>query len=36
MARKIIKMGSWYIAYEIGSTALLMSFAANGFRVPGL
>ena len=36
MARKIIKMGGWYIAYEIGSTALLMSFAANGFRIPGL
>lgn len=36
MARKIITFGGWYIAYEIGSTALLMGFAANGFRIPGL
>ena len=35
MARKALQFGAWYIAYEIGSTALLMGFAATGFRVPG-
>ena len=35
MGRKMIKLGGWYLAYEIGSTALLMGFAANGFRIPG-
>ena len=36
MARKVLKYGSWYIAYEIGSSALMLGFAANGFRIPGL
>jgi hypothetical protein len=35
MARKLIKIGGWYIAYEISSTAVLMTLLAWGFNVPG-
>lgn len=34
MARKIMKVGGWYIAYEITSTALLGAIVSAGFRVP--
>ncbi len=35
MAKKIIKVGGWYIAYEISSTAALAAIVAAGFRIPG-
>jgi hypothetical protein len=36
MARKIMKVGGWYIAYEVTSTAALVALAAYGFQIPGL
>lgn len=35
MAKKVIKFGGWYIAYEVGSTALLIGLASYGLRFPG-
>jgi hypothetical protein len=35
MARKLIKIGGWYIAYEISSTAVLGAMIACGVQVPG-
>jgi hypothetical protein len=35
MAKQIIKVGGWYIAYEISSTAALAAIVAAGFRIPG-
>jgi hypothetical protein len=34
MAKKIMKVGGWYIAYEITSTAVLGAVVAAGFRIP--
>jgi hypothetical protein len=34
MARKIMKVGGWYIAYEIASTALLGAIVSAGLRAP--
>lgn len=35
MAKKVLKLGGWYIAYEIASTALVMTVVASGLRFPG-
>lgn len=35
MATKVIKLGGWYLAYEVSSTALLMVAAAYGLNFPG-
>jgi|GEM_PF-5139716 len=35
--RKLLKIGGWYLAYELGSTALFLGVAfASGLRFPGL
>jgi len=36
MAKKIMKVGGWYLAYEVGSTAVLAAIVAMGFRLPGI
>jgi hypothetical protein len=36
MAKKVMQIGGWYIAYELFSTALLAALAAAGFRLPFL
>jgi hypothetical protein len=36
MARKLIKIGGWYLAYEVGSTAVLMALVAYGIDIHGL
>jgi len=36
MARKIIKIGGWYMVYEVTSTAALLALAAAGFKIPVL
>lgn len=35
MAKKIMKVGKWYIAYEVTSTAAVLALAAYSFRFPG-
>lgn len=35
MARKVMKFGGLYLAYEIVSTAVLMTLAAYGLSFPG-
>jgi hypothetical protein len=35
MAKKIMKVGKWYIAYEVTSTAAFLALAAYGIRLPG-
>lgn len=35
MARKIMKVGGWYLAYEVTSTAAIFALAAYGIQVPG-
>jgi len=35
MARKLIKAGGWYLAYEVGSTAVLLALVAYGIDLPG-
>lgn len=35
MARKMIRFGGWYVAYELASTALVMGVLASGVRFPG-
>ncbi len=36
MAKKLIKFGGFYIAYEITSTAALAAAVAYGLNIPGL
>lgn len=36
MAKKIMKVGGWYLAYEIGSTVMFAAIVAMGFRFPGI
>ena len=36
MAKKLMKIGGLYIAYEITSTAALAAAIAYGFHLPGL
>ena len=36
MARKIMKYGSWYIAYEVASSAVILGLASMGYRFAGL
>ena len=36
MAKKLMKIGGLYIAYEITSTAALAAAIAYGFHIPGL
>ena len=36
MARKLIKVGGFYFAYEITSTLALAAAVACGFNLPGL
>jgi hypothetical protein len=36
MARKLIKVGGYYVAYEITSTLALAAAIACGFNLPGL
>jgi hypothetical protein len=36
MARKIIKYGSWYLAYELASSAVIVGLASAGIRFAGL
>ncbi len=35
MARKLMKIGGLYLAYEITSTAALAAAVAYGFNIPG-
>lgn len=35
MARKVLKIGGLYLAYEVGSTLLLMVLAWYGLQLPG-
>jgi hypothetical protein len=35
MARKLLKVGGWYLAYEVGSSAVLLALAAHGVQIPG-
>ena len=35
MARKLIKIGGLYVAYEIVSTAMLVALVAWGINIPG-
>jgi hypothetical protein len=35
MARKLIKIGGLYVAYEIVSTAVLVALVAWGINIPG-
>ena len=35
MARKAMKIGGLYLAYEIGSTVILLAIAAYGLQIPG-
>lgn len=35
MAKKVLKLGGWYIAYEIASTTLVMTVVASGLKFPG-
>ena len=34
MAKKVMQIGGWYIAYELSSTAFLAAIAAVGFKLP--
>ena len=34
MAKMVLQMGGWYIAYEIASSALLLGVAAYGLKFP--
>jgi hypothetical protein len=36
MARKLMKIGGWYIAYEVTSTLVILALVAWGFNLPGL
>ena len=36
MAKKLIRIGGFYIAYEITSTAALVAAVAYGLHIPGL
>jgi hypothetical protein len=36
MARKLMKIGGLYLAYEITSTAALAAAVAYGLHIPGL
>ena len=36
MARKIIKYGSWYLAYELASSVVIFGLASAGYRFAGL
>ncbi len=36
MAKTLIRVGGWYIAYEIGTAAFILGLAAYGVNVPGL
>lgn len=36
MAKTLIKIGGWYIAYEIVSTGVVLALVAWGINVPGL
>ena len=36
MAKKLLKIGGLYIAYEITSTAALAAAIAYGIHIPGL
>lgn len=35
MARTILKIGGWYLAYEVVSTLAIVGLVAWGFNVPG-
>lgn len=35
MAKQVMKLGGWYIAYELASTVLVMGALAAGFKLPG-
>jgi hypothetical protein len=35
MAKKVLKFGGWYVAYELASTALVMGAMASGLKFPG-
>ena len=34
MAKRVIRIGGWYIAYELSSTAFLAAIVAAGFKLP--
>ena len=34
MAKKVMQIGGWYIAYELSSTAVLAAVVAAGFKLP--
>jgi hypothetical protein len=36
MARTLIKVGGWYIAYEVSTAAVILGLAAYGVSLPGL
>lgn len=36
MAKTLIRVGGWYIAYEISTAALVLGLAAYGVNLPGL
>jgi hypothetical protein len=36
MAQKIIRVGKWYLLYEVASTAAILGFAFFGIDVPAL
>ena len=36
MAKAVMALGGWYIAYEIASTALVVGAVTVGFRFTGL
>jgi len=36
MAKRIVKMGKWYLAYELCSTAAIVGLAWYGVNLPAL
>jgi hypothetical protein len=36
MARKIIKYGGWYLAYELASSAVIIGLASAGYHFAAL
>ena len=34
MAKRVMQIGGWYVAYELSSTALLAAMVAAGFKLP--
>lgn len=35
MARKLIRIGGWYIAYEVSSTLAVLAVVTWGINLPG-